>query len=126
MVGNGLQLPILRQGTISLLTSLGHNSVLNVLYVPGLHKNLLSIHSLSHDLNCIVFFDDVGFTIKAKETGTTIMHGSSGQGLYHLDNSKTGMTSNKQASTGTRVTLVIWHRRLGHPAQRHNRFYPAF
>lgn len=88
MVGNGSQLPILRQGTISLSTSLGQISIPNVLYVPGLHKNLLSIQSLSRDLNCVVLFDDCGFNVKAKKTGTTVMSGSSSQGLYRLKNSK--------------------------------------
>lgn len=105
MVGNGSQLPILRQGIVSLPTSLGPISIPNLLYVPDLHKNLLSIQSLSRDLNCVIFFDEIGFDVKAKGTRNTIMHGNSGQGLYHLNDPRASPVQHAMACT--KVTPVI-------------------
>lgn len=83
-VGNGNQLSILYIGSISLQTIVGIIIIPNVLYVLGLCKNLLSIHSLTKDFNYFLVFDDFGFTAKAKESRRVLLCCRSREGLYHL------------------------------------------
>lgn len=57
-----------------------------MLYVLGFCKSLLSIQSLTKDLNCLIYFDEHGFYAKDKKSGMILLHGSSSGGLYHLVN----------------------------------------
>ena len=52
-VANGSQAPIVGSGNILLSPSLHLN---HMLHVPKLANNLLSIHKLTKDLNCVVIF----------------------------------------------------------------------
>lgn len=63
MVGNGQSLSISHIGSVS--PSYPPNSLLlsNVLVVPGLKKNLISISQLMKDNNCCVSFSPSGFFI---------------------------------------------------------------
>ena len=63
IVGNGESLPTTHTGSISALNSFNSLSLRDILVVPELTKNLISISSLTLDLNCRVIFVASGFTI---------------------------------------------------------------
>ena len=63
IVGNGEYLPITHTGSISAFNSFNSLSLRDILVVPELTKNLISISSLTLDLNCRVIFVASGFTI---------------------------------------------------------------
>ena len=63
--GNGASLPITHIGTISPTPSLG---LLDVLVVPRLTKNLLSISNLTSDFPFAVTFTNIFFSIQNRQT----------------------------------------------------------
>lgn len=67
IVGNGASLPITHIGT----GSVGHKNELtlnNVLVVPQMMKNLLSVSQLTKDNPCFFEFNQHGFSIKDSRT----------------------------------------------------------
>lgn len=83
IVGNGVYLPI----TCIESSSIGHAKSLalnNILVVPKIKKNLLSVSQLTKDNSC--FFNRFGSSIKDSRTWQVLMKGLSNQGLYSLQN----------------------------------------
>lgn len=80
-----LKISLIASSTIQ--TNAGDVLVPNVLLVPSLYHNLLSINCLAHDLNCILLFDEHGFKVKKKGMGKARLSGSNSDGLYHLQGS---------------------------------------
>ena len=64
MVGNGQPLEISHTLSISSLIPSSYLLLSNVLVVPGIKKNLISISQLTTDNNCLVTFSSSGFTIQ--------------------------------------------------------------
>jgi hypothetical protein len=60
-VGNGSTLPISHTGHVSLLSSAHTLTLKNVLVVPNLVKNLISIRRFTIDNLCSIEFDPFGF-----------------------------------------------------------------
>ena len=80
-VANGSQTPIVGSGNIRLSPSLHLN---HVLHVPKLSNNLLSIHKLTKDLNCVVTFFHSHCVFQDLATGKTIGIAEEQNGLYCL------------------------------------------
>uniref|UniRef100_A0A803PM38 Integrase catalytic domain-containing protein n=1 Tax=Cannabis sativa TaxID=3483 RepID=A0A803PM38_CANSA len=143
-VANGNRLPIHHIGLGSLQTLSASPLILKeILHVPSITKNLLSISKLTSDNNvCVEFLSDLCF-VKDKETGQVVLKGKLKDGLYQFDapTSTTSMSSNRSISCPTSFSgLVVsavesnvtkpmanqllcsikdrWHRRLGHPSIR--------
>ena len=107
-------------GTIQLCTHVHddfiHGELKNVLYVPGLGVNLISIVCLSIN----------GFSVSFHGTEATISQDSTvfmtasrdGESLYKLDAVISPTTSTCLAAASTQATLNIWHARLGHVNRR--------
>lgn len=84
IVGNGATLPISHVGQAHLKTSTNPLLLNNVLYVPNLKYNLLSIQQLCSDNNCTINFDASSIYVKDKAIRTTILEGVSNQGIYTI------------------------------------------
>ncbi|XP_074314501.1 uncharacterized protein LOC141649717 [Silene latifolia] len=114
IVGNGSMIPIVGCGAMNL--PYPHNSLTlkNVLHVPNIIKNLVSVRQFTSDNNVSVEFDPFGFTVKDLKTGTPIMRRHSTGDLYPLL-----PTSHAPPATPhhalTAVPTTTWHGRLGHP-----------
>ncbi|PNY02796.1 copia protein (gag-int-pol protein), partial [Trifolium pratense] len=108
MVGNGEKLKIVASGS----TKLKNLNLYDVLYVPEITKNLLSVSKLTADNNIIVEFDADCCSVKDKLTGKALLKGKLKEGLYQVSN--VSSQSNKDACTYMSVK-ESWHRKLGHP-----------
>ena len=89
MVANGAQADILGVGTVNetLLLPSGKTRCLtinNVLYVPSIGKNLLSIPQLNANKEFRVVFDDSGMAIVNKSKESTVAVADFDAGLYWL------------------------------------------
>ena len=113
LVGNGCTLPISHTGSSSIKQSTHSILIHDVLCVPSLTRNLLSIQKFSHDNNYFFLLDDSGFCAKDKSTGKAILSGPSSDGIY-----STNPSQSRQHFTclNACVSSSIWHQRLGHPS----------
>lgn len=62
-IGNGQGLPISKLGSSIISTPTSIFRLKNVLQVPDIATNLLSVHQFTKDNNCIFVFDASGFRI---------------------------------------------------------------
>ncbi|CAL2279421.1 unnamed protein product [Prunus armeniaca] len=114
IVGNGNQLPISHIGKTTLSCSHGSLVLHDVLYVPAITKNLLSIRRFSRDNNCYFEMDYNGFRVKDNKTGKILLIGSSHGDLYYIRADP--QVRSKLVFYGERTTQDVWHTRLGHPS----------
>ncbi|CAL2257777.1 unnamed protein product [Prunus armeniaca] len=114
IVGNGNQLAITHIGNTK-LTGLDKSLNLNeVLCVPAIRKNLISIRRFCRDNDCFFELDANGFNVKVIKTGTVLLTGNSSDGLYHIQAAP--HIAHQFAFYGERTTQDVWHARLGHPS----------
>ncbi|KAJ9561371.1 hypothetical protein OSB04_006531 [Centaurea solstitialis] len=89
-----------------------------VLHVPKLTCNLLSIRKLTKDAKCLAQFSPFDCLLQEQGSGRMIGNAKVRDGLYIWENHD---SKNKQAyststsSSSSRDTILMWHRRLGHP-----------
>ena len=138
MVGNGSKLCIAHTGKI-LVPSLDHKvlQLKNVLHVPCIKKNLLSVSQLAFDNNVFTEFHSNCCFVKDKETGQVLLQGTLKDGLYQLKladrfRSSKSMFShsnvpialeNNSSHVALESSVVdsrkeLFHRRFGHPSNR--------
>lgn len=84
MVGDGNLLPIKSIGSSTLSTTSKPLLLKNILYIPSLTKNLLSIQCLCADNNYFIYFTESGFFVKDIKRGTTLLHCNNSGSLYPL------------------------------------------
>ncbi|KAH9744437.1 retrovirus-related pol polyprotein from transposon RE2 [Citrus sinensis] len=86
LVGNGNALEIKHIGSAVLDTLTTEPLLLkNILHVPNITKNLLSVSQLLADNNVIVEFVGILCFIKARKTGTLLLKGVATGGLYQIE-----------------------------------------
>lgn len=102
MVGNGKTLPITHIGINSVSTLQPNRSLIlkDVLHVPNLTKNLVSISQFTRDDNVILLFDSTSCLVKDKSSSHVLLHGTLNNGLYTLNVQPSNSTS---ASTKSQV-----------------------
>ncbi|KAL3648881.1 hypothetical protein CASFOL_005284 [Castilleja foliolosa] len=110
VVGNGNSLSISRIGSRNLSRDL---SLLDVLVVPHITKNLLSVSKLTNDFPVNITFTDKLFEIQHRLTGVPLARGKRENGLYVLENGHEGLVA-ALTSTNIKGSFDLWHRRLGH------------
>ncbi|KAI5321825.1 hypothetical protein L3X38_030897 [Prunus dulcis] len=117
-VGNGEGLEILNLETISISCANTRSlSLPSVFHVPKLKANLLSVHQLCKDNNCLITFDAFGFCIQDKLTKKIVLQGKSNQGLYHIPlatssvlNRASCFSSAPVAYLGQQIKSSLWHK----------------
>jgi hypothetical protein len=110
IVGNGTSLPITHTGKISPSPDL---HLLDVLVVPHLTKNLLSISKLTHDFPLSVTFTDNFFTVQNRRTGRVVAIGKRDGGLYVLECGNSAFISVLK-NKSLHASYDLRHSRLGH------------
>ena len=110
IVGNGASLPITHTGTLSPVPNI---HLLDVLVVPHLTKNLLSISKLTSDFPLSVTFTNNLITIQNRQTGRVVATGKRDGGLYVLERGNSAFISILK-NKSLRASYDLWHARLGH------------
>ncbi|KAK5785187.1 hypothetical protein PVK06_039741 [Gossypium arboreum] len=112
----------------------GHGTVIlneqialkNVLFVPNLACNLISVSKLSTDLHCSVIFNDRDCTLQALNSKKMIGKANLHNGLYILPTSPKIEISKSFTALGKVDTVMLWHFRLGHPSFQYlAKLFPA-
>ncbi|ERM95949.1 hypothetical protein AMTR_s00060p00205900 [Amborella trichopoda] len=99
-IGNGTSLSINNIGSSNLLTSNATFSLCNILYVPSICQNLLSVNQFTK-YNYVVFeFHPSHFVVKDQSTGRALMHGLAKDSLYQLE------VANKRNNKSTGSTFL--------------------
>jgi hypothetical protein len=113
-VDNGSSLKITHIGHSSLNTA-NHPLVLrNILHVPNITKNLLSVHKFSQDNDIFFEYHPWHFFIKDRQWRKSLQDGRCESGLYPIKS--TNFPVLKHALAARSTTYSHWHARLGHPA----------
>lgn len=104
------------------ISHIGHSSLAgsslklkNILHVPHISKDLLSVYRLVHDNYVFVEFHRDFFCVKDKATRRTLLHGRSRDGLYPIPVSRASSSSSTHTCSSVQATSSRWHQRLGHP-----------
>ncbi|MFS8009363.1 hypothetical protein Hanom_Chr14g01283861 [Helianthus anomalus] len=113
-VGNGMALPILHIGSQTITSPNKTFYLKDILHVPTLKRNLLSVQKFCQDNNVYFEFHATFFSVKDKHTHYTLLTGPSEGGLYSIK-FPIKQPIPKVAFSTTRATTTTWHQRLGHP-----------
>ena len=109
-VGNGQGLHISATGSSKFHTNSAHFKLNDILHVPLITKNLLSIHKFTSDNNVYVEFYPNFCMVKDMQTHRLLMRGEHKDGLYLLH-----FLQNRSSYIGEKASPDTWHNRLGHP-----------
>jgi histone deacetylase 1/2 len=112
-VANGAGLSIAHIGHSSLAGS--QLKLNNILHVPHISQNLLSVYRLVCDNDVFVEFHRYFFCVKDKVSRRILLHGRSHGGLYPVPFSRASSPSTRRSFSGAKASSSQWHQRLGHP-----------
>jgi len=109
---NGQHITATKEGTVLLSDTL---TLTNVLYVPSLNCNLVSVSQLVNESNRVIAFSDKFCVTQDHTTRTLIGMGEQREGLYYLGKMVTAATIQ---TSSTSISHEVWHKRLGHPSNK--------
>lgn len=93
----------------------------NVMYVPNLSSNLLSVSKIT-DKGLIVVFDDLKCTVYCKSnfkiSGNVIVTGNKSEGLYVVDRPVVQDSVRAMYADNQMAQHELWHKRLGHLSRK--------
>ncbi|TYK10642.1 Retrovirus-related Pol polyprotein from transposon TNT 1-94 [Cucumis melo var. makuwa] len=126
---NGSGLPITHYGSMSFNSStlpFKSFTLNNLLQVPSITKNLISVSQFAKDNHVFFEFHPTLCYVKDLDTGQVLLQGLLNDGLYkftiepshkrlHHSNSNTKPVFNTVVPKSNTPLLDLWHRRLGHP-----------
>lgn len=107
-IGNGECITVKRKGIVAIESCSGTKIIINVLYVPEINQNLLSVGQLLEKGYKVLFEDKMCLIQDAKEQDLlkVKMKGKS----FSLD-----LMEEVQASISSTINVTeLWHKRLGH------------
>ncbi|PKU65158.1 Retrovirus-related Pol polyprotein from transposon TNT 1-94 [Dendrobium catenatum] len=116
IVGDGRAIPIAHSGAGILPTPERKLQLSNLLHLPDISHNLISISNLVKDNNISISFDPNGYHVKDLQTHRVLLRGPCRAGLYPIKIKK--FEQSKTALNTSSRHLPNWHQRLGHPHQR--------
>ncbi|KAJ9566905.1 hypothetical protein OSB04_002871 [Centaurea solstitialis] len=123
LVGNDNSVPIFHIGSSKIYSPNKTFNLTDILHVPQLKQNLLSVQKFCLDNNVFFEFHSSYFVVKDESTQTTLLTGPSEQGLYSIRLPQLNSLP-KIAFTTVRASSNIWHQRLGHPHAQGGEFRP--
>lgn len=95
-MGNDANISISRIGTSHILDSF---HLLDVLVVPNLTKNLLSISKFTSNFQIDMLFTNTSFIIQNRHTKAVMARGRREQGLYVLEHARPALLANLKRNT---------------------------
>jgi hypothetical protein len=111
IIGNGSSIPILGIGDTQIKQQKIALPLRDVLLVPTLTKNLLSVSQLTKQFPVNCEFSNVDFYVKERKTGQPVITRTRKGDLYVLPTSPKLYFSTR-FRTGS---AEVWHQRLGYP-----------
>jgi histone deacetylase 1/2 len=90
-----------------------HLHLRNILHVPDVTKNILSVKKFTRDNNVFIEFQSSNIFVKDLAMRDVLLRGRCHGGLYALDEPPI-----KQALSSHRASSTQWHARLGHPSSQ--------
>ncbi|KAJ0971969.1 hypothetical protein J5N97_019928 [Dioscorea zingiberensis] len=128
VIGDGTCLPITHTGSMCLSTLHDSLSLTNVLHVPSMSLNLISVLALcATNAVTVLFFDD-SFQVRDRHTGAILVTGYRKDGVYLWPTTSTSPLSSPHllarkprfptlSLLGSSSSLLsLWHSRFGHPS----------
>ncbi|KAG8475942.1 hypothetical protein CXB51_032958 [Gossypium anomalum] len=121
LMGNGVSTKISSIGSTTIPTEKKLLHLSNVLCVPSIRKNLLSVSKFATDNNVFFEFHPSYCVIKDIQTQEILMRGQVRDGLYQFSAGSSALPPSVhstfvQGSSLTDDVFTLWHKRLGHPA----------
>lgn len=110
MIGDGSGLSITHTGSTSLKTPHTAFTLNNVLCVPSMKKNLISISQFCTSNNVSIEFLPSSLLVKELRTGATLLREQTKDGVYEWP-----VSSPLLAFSSIKTSSSKWHHRLGHP-----------
>ncbi|KAJ9560019.1 hypothetical protein OSB04_005179 [Centaurea solstitialis] len=110
-LGDGTGLSISHIGSTKLSSKTKLLNLPDILCVPNMRTNLISVAKLCRTNNVSVEFFPFHFFVKDLKTGAPIMRGENINDVYYLNQ----LSSQPQINATTSVLPIQWHHRLGHP-----------
>jgi hypothetical protein len=110
ILGNSFSIPIYCTGQTSIPTPTKSLLLRDVLIVPALIKNLISVRQFTRDNLVSVEFDHFGLSVKDYLTKVEIAHFNSSNDLYTLHGAPAA-----DPPTSMAASVDLWHHHLGHP-----------
>ena len=117
IVGDGTGLKITHTGNSIIQTSVKPLYLKQVLCVPKIQSNLLSVSKLCQSNGCSVEFFPNRFVIKDLNSGQALLQGPLKQDLYHLSIASTPSSSPQALHTSIQSASSL-HHKLGHPSSK--------
>ena len=114
-IRDGTGLPIIHSGSTTLPSSSQSFALNNVLCVPSMKKNLISVSQLCSPNNVSVEFLPTSFYVKDLRTRALLLHGTARNGVYEWSRLSSA-TKPLLAFLSIKVPIDQWHYRLGHPS----------
>ena len=111
MIGDGTELQTTHTGSTTLTFPHKIFKLNNVLYVPSMKRNLISIHQFCNTNNAATEFLPNTFSVKDLNTGNTLLRGQTKDGVYEWPQSNPIL-----AFSSIKTTSHDWHHRLGYPS----------
>ncbi|XP_071694579.1 uncharacterized protein [Rutidosis leptorrhynchoides] len=109
-IGDGTNLAITHHGFTTLSNDI---KLLDVLVVPFITKNLLSVSKLTNDNPVDILFSNESFLIQNRNTKAVLATGRKQHELYVLERGQKAFISNLY-TRNLHGSYQLWHRRLGH------------
>ena len=116
MLGDGSGLQISHTGSFSTPTYSRPFFINNVLCVPSLEKNLISVFQLCTTNGVSVTFTPTYYQVRDLQTGTLRLEGKPKDGTYEWPTPSSSPRPSLAFASTAKTNLSDWHSRLGHPA----------
>lgn len=103
VLGDGKSLRISHTGSVSIPLNSRSLVLSEVLCVPNLHKNLVSVSKLCRTNSVSVEFFDTYFVVKDRQSGTPLVRGPVVSDVYNIS------VQQPQLNVSTKSSLSSWH-----------------
>ena len=118
MIGDGSGLNITHTGSLSLPSKPSSFLLSDVLCVPSMTQNLISVSKFCVTNQVAVEFLPSSFVVKDLRTGARLMQGRTRNGVYEWPSHAQPEKPPIIAFSSVKATILDWHHRLGHPSSK--------
>ena len=118
IIGDGSDLSVTHIGSTHLHTPSSTFFLSNVLCVPNIKKNHISVSQFCKTNNTSIEFFPSSFIVKDLQMREQLVQGWSSEEVYELPSSVRPLESFVQAMVGIKSSFTTWHQRLGHPSTK--------